>query len=271
MLCSKPFRRGAQEFGCGRCMPCRINHQQLWSVRIQLEAACHRDSSFATLTYAPEHLPNGRMTLSRQHWREFSKGIGFRYFGVGEYGDVSLRPHYHVLCFGRAATEEFRLWLEARWGKGHVDLLPFAPQLARYIAGYTLKKMTRPEDPRLESWMEPEFSRMSRRPALGAGVVRALAARTVADRQATVERLDVVKTVRLEGKEVPVGRTLMLKTRKAVELPEAWKDKRARRVVDMETRLAYDFPELGADREVKRSTQTERAEGLGRLSKRSKI
>lgn len=271
MLCKHPFRRGAQEFSCGRCMPCRITHQQLWAVRIQLEAASYRvESSFATLTYDPEHLP-AFGSLSRAHWREFSKGIGFRYFAVGEYGDRSMRPHYHVICFGREATEDFRLWLESRWGKGHVDLISFAAQLARYIAGYTLKKLTKVNDPRLSSGMEPEFSRMSRRPALGSSIVPALARATMKDQAATLERGDVVKSVRLDGKLVPVGRTLMLKTRSAVSLPESWKDMRARRAAALVSSMTYEYPELGEDKEVKRITQTERAEGLARLSRRSKI
>lgn len=270
MLCKTPYRRGAQEFSCGRCMSCRVNRQRLWSVRIQLEAACYPHSSFATLTYSPDHLPEFG-SLSTTQARMMTKGIGFRYFLVGEYGDVSMRPHYHMVCFGMPPTEQFRLWLEERWGKGHVDLMPMVGQLARYVAGYALKKMTHADDARLPKGCIPEFTRMSRRPALGAGVVPQLAKATLADQSATAQRLEVCKTVRIDGKEVPVGRTLIQKTRAMVGLPDSWKSLRGHRLVDMETKLRYQFPELAEDREIRRETQADRSEGLARMSKRSKL
>lgn len=112
---------------------------------------------------------------------------------------------------------------------------------------------------------------MSRRPALGAGVVPQLAKATLADQSATAERLEVCKTVRIDGKEVPVGRTLIQKTRAMVGLPESWKSLRGYRLVDMETKLRYQFPELAEDREIRRETQADRSEGLARMSKRSKL
>lgn len=269
LLCSNPYKRGALQLRCGSCMPCRISLQRLWSTRIELEAACHAYTTFATLTYAPEHLPPDG-SLSNHHWRLLTHKIGFRYFGVGEYGDLSFRPHYHLMCFGVECSEAFRLWLESRWRKGHVDVLPYHARLGRYIAGYVLKKMTKQNDPRLKPGMLPEFSRMSRRPALGAGIVAHLAKATLRDRLKCQSELDVVKTVRIDGKEVPVGRTLVNKTRKAVQMPD-YTDARMRRMAEFESKLAYEFPELSDNREVKRVTQQERAEGLARLSRRSKI
>lgn len=50
---------------------------------------------------------------------------------------------------------------------------------AQYVAGYTLKKMTKDDDPRLQrgnSFLHPEFSRKSLKPGLGAGMIPYLAA-----------------------------------------------------------------------------------------------
>lgn len=265
MLCSKPYRRGAQEFGCGQCMPCRINKRREWSARIQVEAAAFADSSFATLTYADDKLPPAQ-SLSRRDYRLFTKGIGYRYFGVGEYGDLGGRPHYHFVLFGCPATVDRMLWLEERWAKGRTHLVPMSRELANYISGYVTKKLRKLDDPRLSPGQAPEFASMSRRPALATWAVSQLAARqSVA---AILEKLDVDSSVRVNGKVTELGRTINDKVRKAVGLPDDWKHARGLRQVDYVTK-SREYPELIVDREIRRETQQQRAEGLARRRKGS--
>lgn len=61
MLCKKPYTRGPQQFGCGQCMPCRVNRSRLWIARMMLEALEYEErgeeSAFVTLTYDAEHVP----------------------------------------------------------------------------------------------------------------------------------------------------------------------------------------------------------------------
>lgn len=197
MRCRNPFVAGAHAFPCGACVPCRINRRRLWTHRIMLESIQHAGSSFVTLTYADENLRTaaGRSGLlgaslqpkDFQDWlKRFRKEIAplrIRFFGVGEYGDESFRPHYHAALFGFApclygtTRRERNRAVAARccdncrvvqrsWGRGDVELGTLEEGRAAYLAGYVLKKMTRSDDPRLEGRL-PEFARMSLRPGIG--------------------------------------------------------------------------------------------------------
>lgn len=245
-------------------MPCRIGRRFVWATRIQLEAACHRSSMFVTLTYAPEHLPPGG-SLSDSHWREFTKGIGYRYFGCGEYGDRTENPHYHAVLFGISYQEVVDL-VATRWPYGFSLVKFFAPEHAGYVAGYVVKKMTSKDDSRLQG-RSPEFARMSRRPAIGTAFLPVLAARQT--REDIVANLDVTSSVRIDGKLCPVGPTLHKKLRAMVtpllDVEVAWR--RQDRSMDWAYQVASD-PILSADREVKRVTQVERAEALAKVRKR---
>lgn len=158
-----------------------------------LEAAQYEDNSFWTLTYDDASLPHsasGLSTLAPEDVQRFMKrirrgvdGTRLRFFLVGEYGDETWRPHYHVALFnypgcyngdtlrfsGRPLAERCcaacRL-VRAKWGFGDVHGGRLEESSAQYLAGYVLKKLTRYDDARLEGRM-PEFSRMSLRPGIG--------------------------------------------------------------------------------------------------------
>lgn len=98
--------------GCGSCGACKHNKRSEWSFRIKQEAR-HADSLyFLTLTYHDstlKHTDNFLPTLVPSHLQTFLKDIRkeqaklsdrtLRFFGVGEYGTLYSRPHYHVLLF----------------------------------------------------------------------------------------------------------------------------------------------------------------------------
>lgn len=179
MLCKKPFRQGLQEFGCGQCNPCRMNRRRLWTHRLLLESQLHEFSCVATLTYAPEHFPADG-SLNPRHMQLWLKRLrrvlaparSVRFFGCGEYGDDTSRPHYHVVVFGLAHLEGELI--AGTWGMGNVHLMPLNLETAQYVCGYVVKKMTAKDDPRLEG-RHPEFVRMSLRPGIGAGAIPAVA------------------------------------------------------------------------------------------------
>lgn len=131
-----------------------------------------------------------------------------RFFGVGEYGDVTWRPHFHLSLFG-LGVEDRNLITDA-WSIrgvpiGFLDLRPFSKETAQYTAGYVVKKLTKKDDPMLEG-RYPEFCRMStQKPMRGIG---APAMKILAEslKKSGIDCLP--SQVRIEGKLRPLGRYL---------------------------------------------------------------
>lgn len=183
MICTKPYFTGKAAYGCGQCMPCRFNRRRLWAHRIQLEALCHAQSSFVTLTYGDgdhSELVPRHLVLFLKRLRKNYVHNAIRYFAVGEYGDRTERPHYHLALFGVGPCEAPGVIgdcpcsncsvVRRTWGFGHVMVGSLSPHSASYLAGYVTKKMTRRDDVRLGGRC-PEFARMSLRPGIGAAAM----------------------------------------------------------------------------------------------------
>jgi len=207
---------------CGQCMPCRINKKREWQGKILLESRySKRQSSFVTLTYNEDNMPDrGSLEprdlsgfLNRLRARKAITAInGLRYFAVGEYGTKTWRPHYHLALFG--VQPEYEAEFQSAWTTeagaiGHIHTGEVTPESAAYIAGYTTKKMTSREDPRLEDMgMLPEFARMSRFPPLGAKGLDVILD-TLCRRDAAIalaEYGDVPATFQLYGKSFPLSK-----------------------------------------------------------------
>lgn len=152
---------------CGQCILCKTQYAQHWQTRILHEAQMHADNAFITLTYDDRNLPEYG-ELHYEHLVTFWKRVRFylsekqkksgiaeplRYYAVGEYGDESLRPHYHACVFGQAFTDRMvvirehpsRLWtsaqLEMWWGLGQVSVGALTSETAAYVASYVTKKL----------------------------------------------------------------------------------------------------------------------------------
>lgn len=215
MMCAKPFKVGVVEYGCGQCWRCRVNRRRVWTLRLMLESFQHEACSFCTATYAPAHLPvNGSLRKrDLQLWlkRLRERHGKFRYYAVGEYGENTRRPHYHVLFFGVGRPADHRDRGECScvvcdtWGLGHVHIgHDVARAAVAYCAGYVLNKMVAHE----QDGREPERSFMSRRPGIGSGAVEALA-NAFATKGVKFERYEDMPTVvRADGKKWPLGRFL---------------------------------------------------------------
>jgi hypothetical protein len=210
MICSKPIHKDGFSFGCGQCMPCRINKRREWSTRIMLESTQHVSNLFTTCTYAPEFLPENA-SLKKSDLQSYFKRLrrktgSFRYFAVGEYGDDTCRPHYHIAFFGLADVQA----VHDAWGLGNTFTGTLTPQSATYIAGYTTKKLSKPDDPRLLPGQLPEFTIMSLKPGIGATAAADIAeALNTSQGAKHVSKLsDFPKTVRIAGREESIGRYL---------------------------------------------------------------
>lgn len=179
MLCKNPYVKGITPYPCGQCLPCRLNRRRLITHRLMLESHCHEFSSFFTLTYSDEYLPeNG--SLDPRHvtlWlKRLRRALGadrpLRYYVIGEYGDETFRPHYHPILFGVSSIEH--ALVHGTWGMGNVYPGELNLKTAQYVAGYVTKKMTKHDDPRLLG-RYPEFARMSLRPGIGALAIPTIA------------------------------------------------------------------------------------------------
>lgn len=197
-----------------------------------LESLKHGDSSFITLTYSDENLPpqGSLQPKDVQDWlkklRARISPLKIRYYLVGEYGDRSWRPHYHVALFGfrsclRGRTEHREDTccgqcevVRTTWGKGGVDLGELNAHTAQYVSGYVTKKLTRKDDERLKG-RYPEFARMSLRPGIGALAVEEIADALTSEHGPTLlERQGDVPTVLKHGsRAMPLGKYLRRKIR----------------------------------------------------------
>lgn len=236
MKCSKPYVTGGQAHACSQCLACRINRRRLWTHRIKLESLLNSVNSFLTLTYSDAEIPrtpNKTPTLSPEHLRNFLKRLRrrvepsrFRFFAVGEYGDRTERPHYHLAIFGAlnclyGKSRYSSIYpdccancdlVRETWGHGNIFIGELNDVTAAYIGGYVVKKMTGSDDSRLKG-RYPEFCRMSLRPGIGAGMMDEVASTLMA-----TETLgdDVPVSLRHGKKIMPLGRYLRQRLRERV-------------------------------------------------------
>lgn len=209
---------------CGRCMGCRIDKSKEWANRCLLELQDHKDAYFLTLTYSDDYVPvsyfadpstaeaQPSLTLRKRDFQLFMKRLRkrvspdkIRFFGAGEYGDKTFRPHYHIIVFGlripdlvpygknfrgeMTYTSDFihSVWSErkapTRHGSvtpltadkdyfctplGRVVIAPVTWETCAYVARYTTKKLYSEKASFYEEFnIEPPFLLMSRKPGIG--------------------------------------------------------------------------------------------------------
>lgn len=152
---------------CGQCTGCRLDHANMWSLRIMHEATEHAQNSFITLTYSDDFVPDGG-SLVVGDFQRFMKRLRrsldkrIKFFHCGEYGDQYGRPHFHAAIFGHdfegktlwkrnakgdplyTSEELSDLWSHPPSGLpyGHCLVGALTRQSASYVARYTLKKVT---------------------------------------------------------------------------------------------------------------------------------
>lgn len=188
-----------------------------------LESYKHEHSCFVTLTYSPENLPHGS-NLCPEDAQKFLKRLrkhyppqSIRYYLVGEYGDTTQRPHYHLLLYGVPIADSRIIadcWSRDKKPLGHIVVGSVTFESAGYVAGYVTNKLTKSDDPRLGG-RHPEFARMSLRPGIGA-----LAVPDIVDTLQTKHGCaqlalegDVPTILQHGSRKLPLGRYLRSKLR----------------------------------------------------------
>ena len=213
-----------------------------------LEAAQHTENSFLTLTYAPLKTPLTSSSLSELRPKDLSDWLKrfrfrihplkIRYYAVGEYGDKTWRPHYHVALFGYPHCRRGNTFADmpphiARqepqadccdvcdlvrdtWGHGRIFSGDLSVESAQYVSGYVTKKLTAGDG--WECFLEgrhPEFSRMSNRPGIGFSALHEIASE-VMRLDLDTSQPDVPSGLRHGKRILPLGRYLRRNLRKMV-------------------------------------------------------
>lgn len=215
-------------FGCGQCLPCRINRRRIWCLRMALEYLTSEKGLFITLTYADEHLPfsltdsfdDCKPSLCKRDFQLFMKRFRkaihpatIRFFACGEYGSKTLRPHYHAILFG--VDDSVSEIVAKSWPYGMVACGECNAYSIQYVAGYVLKKLV---NPKKGDTRTPEFTLSSRNPGLGSPAIPAIA--ETLQKYPELFKLgdfaeDVPGSMKVLGKSYPLGRYMIRKLREA--------------------------------------------------------
>lgn len=190
---------------CGQCAECRLQRSRQWANRCMLELPYHNQSWFITLTYDDEHIPKSECitedgeyiengTLRKKDLSDFMKRLRrayeyhtdnenkLRFFGCGEYGSKTMRPHFHVIVFGLELPPGDLLFYKRNfrgdnyynsklvsscWKNGFSVLGDVSWESCAYVARYIMKKHLGKDSDFYERYnIAPEFTLMSRRPGI---------------------------------------------------------------------------------------------------------
>jgi len=145
---------------CCKCMACRIARTSEWTTRVMHELI-GKSGCFITLTYDEKNLPeNG--TLVKEHFQLFMKRLRrfveptkIKYYGCGEYGEKTNRPHYHAVIINWMPDREglYRpsgkyyasRQLEKLWMFGNNTVGTITNDSVQYVCGYIRKKLYGPK------------------------------------------------------------------------------------------------------------------------------
>lgn len=165
---------------CGHCKSCLKNKSLEYYQRNLLELAESKTSYFITLTYDQNHYTNKSVDINelieftRKLKKEYHNNFGLtncKYFGVSEYGDKSLRKHFHILVYNIPLTKNDFTKLELKklpkkfnsiewtnnrylndnnftnkkikeiWGKGNITIAPINTNRIKYVVNYLFKSL----------------------------------------------------------------------------------------------------------------------------------
>ena len=148
---------------------------------------------FLTLTFDNDNLkvmcPDG--SINKKHMQDFMKRVRKKFvvkgddstklgmYYVGEYGEKSWRPHYHVILFNCDFEDKeycgrrngFKYYksslLRELWPYGNNIIGDVTFESAAYVARYVTKKITGDKAEEHYKGRVPEFGQASLKPALG--------------------------------------------------------------------------------------------------------
>lgn len=200
-------RLDLMELPCCNCVQCRLDYSRSWATRCYLESQQYQNNFFITLTYDESKVPlgkTGNMTLKPDDLTQFMKNLrqyfkrnfnftGIRFFGCGEYGIKTNRPHYHLILFNCPLNDLTPVFVDENgqtsrhvgahgdiyfyskiihdcWNKGFIMVADANYNTEAYVARYIMKKQKGKQGDEVYnkalSICTP-FLRMSNRPGIG--------------------------------------------------------------------------------------------------------
>ena len=187
-LANRKEVNASRGFRCGRCAPCRKHRSSGWIFRLLQEQKVSKTAAFLTLTYDDELLSytqDGEATLDYEDHRKFFKRLrrniereyGYnprlKYYGCGEYGGDTQRPHFHYIVFNIPEEYLIPIWdnekkitwyphIYKAWKNGHVDVGSANSNSMAYVTGYLSKSIHSSPDDKLQDGRHPEKPLMSK-------------------------------------------------------------------------------------------------------------
>lgn len=155
-LCISPFTKRGESIPlpCGKCHECLARRASGWAYRLLKEAEISNSAHFITLTYDSKFIPisaNGYLSLRRSDVQLFLKRLRksltsqnyhekIRYYAIGEYGDHTDRPHYHLIMYNlpRTLREPYDSLTRA-WPLGTIHVGNITPASVAYTLKYISK------------------------------------------------------------------------------------------------------------------------------------
>ena len=151
---------------CGRCPACLSNRRREWTCRLLAELRDCYSAYFITLTYDNEHLTYADDTavLIKRDVQLFFKRLRkliskhpdynkdvypLKYVCVGEYGDNTDRPHYHICIYNLPyKQDELEDVIKKCWSNGEMFKVgTLTSRSAMYTFKYVLKLHGEDENP----------------------------------------------------------------------------------------------------------------------------
>lgn len=160
---------------CGKCGFCLQNRRKEWSFRLWEEFRTADSADFLTLTYNEQSVPwaGEKMTLDKMRFQKFVKSINdmqrlegkplMRYYGTGEYGTLTDRPHYHIIAFN--ISQNTRNNMAKLWPEGFIYRSNVGVESIEYVTKYLIDADEEYTD------REKPSAIMSKRPGLGINYV----------------------------------------------------------------------------------------------------
>lgn len=169
---------------CLRCLPCKNFRARSWTIRLMEQEKISNNNYFLTLTLDDEHLTWAidHPTLSKRDVQLFFKKLrkqlpenSLKYYAVGEYGETTKRPHYHMILFNTGIDNSkvlqniiFTSWTDTYGAnKGFCHVGSVTPSSVKYVSGYLEKGIN---DEILLEKIHREFNLMSK--GIGANYVQ---------------------------------------------------------------------------------------------------